>query len=645
MTWFRRNKVVLTILIGLALIGLFAVAQSGLAIVAIARFGTSFNQIADTSLPSLIAATQLSDLSQALVATAPDIVLADTQIRRQAVADQLEDLAVVLGPTVAALDRAGVDHQQVSDMQRQLDALVTNLNGLNEFERRRVDAKNALENIMARLPSLAARVRNIADAVIARERDDAPQRDDLVVSTADRARLAEWSATALECITLMLATPAVRTTSRLERVNSELATLIDAMDRARKQLPASQQSRIDRMHDDIARFGIGPASLPEARRIQIETETAIETALRLIRHSSTAFVTALAAISSTTQRDIERQSAYFSKTVSYFRALSLAASVLCLAAVVAIFTYVQRAVITRLRELQQYMRAKVEGRPAAISARGQDEITEIGNATQFFVTQIAHREAVLRIVFDNMAGAVVMFDHNQKLAAWNREFVRLLDMPEEFFLGDKRLSDFVRFLSQRGEYGVVDEEEHVRRQGANARRHWVIERTRPDGTVLEIRHNPLPGGGFVSIYIDITELKKREEALSAAKKAAEHARDSAEHARIEAAAARDTAERVRREAEAANQAKSTFLATMSHEIRTPMNGVLGMVEVLEQQGITEAQRLTVATIRDSGQALLHVIDDVLDFSKIEAGRLELESTAFSAASSRAHSTRFVPRRR
>jgi len=113
----------------------------------------------------------------------------------------------------------------------------------------------------------------------------------------------------------------------------------------------------------------------------------------------------------------------------------------------------------------------------------------------------------------------------------------------------------------------------------------------------------------------VDELKKREEALAAAKAAAE--------------TARDVAERERAEAEAANQAKSTFLATMSHEIRTPLNGVLGMMDVLGHQGLDAAQRRTVAVMRDSAQALLRIIDDVLDFSKIEAGRLELEETAFS----------------
>ena len=128
--------------------------------------------------------------------------------------------------------------------------------------------------------------------------------------------------------------------------------------------------------------------------------------------------------------------------------------------------------------------------------------------------------------------------------------------------------------------------------------------------------------------IAIENMRLFEEEATA-RATAEAARDAAERARTEAAAARDAAEQARCEAEAANLAKSTFLATMSHEIRTPMNGVLGMIEMLERQGLTKDQRRTVTTMRDSGQALLRIIDDVLDFSKIEAGRLELEATSFS----------------
>ncbi len=86
-----------------------------------------------------------------------------------------------------------------------------------------------------------------------------------------------------------------------------------------------------------------------------------------------------------------------------------------------------------------------------------------------------------------------------------------------------------------------------------------------------------------------------------------------------------------RAAEAASKAKSAFLATMSHEIRTPMNGVLGVAEELALSVEDPAQRRLVETIRESGETLLHILNDVLDFSKIEAGKLELEAAAFSPA--------------
>jgi signal transduction histidine kinase/ActR/RegA family two-component response regulator len=81
-------------------------------------------------------------------------------------------------------------------------------------------------------------------------------------------------------------------------------------------------------------------------------------------------------------------------------------------------------------------------------------------------------------------------------------------------------------------------------------------------------------------------------------------------------------------AEDANRAKSTFLATMSHEIRTPMNGVLGMAQAMAADDLAPVQRARLETIRQSGESLLSLLNDVLDLSKVEAGKLELEQARF-----------------
>ena len=84
----------------------------------------------------------------------------------------------------------------------------------------------------------------------------------------------------------------------------------------------------------------------------------------------------------------------------------------------------------------------------------------------------------------------------------------------------------------------------------------------------------------------------------------------------------------RHRAEAANRAKSAFLANMSHEIRTPMNGVVSMAEIMAEGDLDDEQRLYVNTIRQSGDALLTIINDVLDYSKIEAAKLTLHPEVF-----------------
>jgi two-component system, sensor histidine kinase len=99
-------------------------------------------------------------------------------------------------------------------------------------------------------------------------------------------------------------------------------------------------------------------------------------------------------------------------------------------------------------------------------------------------------------------------------------------------------------------------------------------------------------------------------------------------ARTKLLAAQAQAEAGERAAEQASAAKSAFLANMSHEIRTPLNGVLGMVQAIAAGKLSRVQRERLGVVRQSGETLLTILNDILDLAKIEAGKLDLEEVEF-----------------
>jgi signal transduction histidine kinase len=264
------------------------------------------------------------------------------------------------------------------------------------------------------------------------------------------------------------------------------------------------------------------------------------------------------------------------------------------------------------------------------------------NELQTRTDELARRQSELHVTFENMADGVAMFDAEPRLVAWNRKFQTLLDLPDAVVEERRSYGDYVRYLAERGEYGeTADPNEEVRRRltGGPSVPH-AYERTRPDGSVIEIRRNPVPGGGFVMIFSDVTERKRNESEIRAA-------RDAAETAYRELQAAQASLIQAEKMA-----SLGQLTAGIAHEIKNPLNFVnnfsLLSVELLDElkEGVApvlpllgDGQRAEIdevigtltgnlVKIIEHGRRADGIVRSMLEHSRSESGeRREVEPNA------------------
>jgi two-component system NtrC family sensor kinase len=184
------------------------------------------------------------------------------------------------------------------------------------------------------------------------------------------------------------------------------------------------------------------------------------------------------------------------------------------------------------------------------------------------LNEIRQRQEELRVTFENMGDGVAMFDETPRLVAWNRKFLDILDVPDAIVEQRLTFEDYVRYLTERGEFGPdADVEEQVRRLQAGLAQPAVYERTRPNGRVIEVRQNPIQGGAFVLIYADITERKRNEKAIRAARDAAEATLRELKVAQANLIQAEKMA------------SLGQLTAGIAHEIKNPLNFVNNFAEL------------------------------------------------------------------
>ena len=234
----------------------------------------------------------------------------------------------------------------------------------------------------------------------------------------------------------------------------------------------------------------------------------------------------------------------------------------------------------------------------------------------------------LRDAIETIPEAFVLWDADNRLVLCNSNFQELHHLPDEVVQAGARYESVVAAGKKPILRTTVTNDE-AQQPGAG-----TFEVRLDDGRWMHISERRTKDGGYVSVGTDITKIKLHEQKLVEGEKRQAQTindlRTSQEALQLQTEQLADLAEKYAEEktrAEEANQAKSKFLANMSHELRTPLNAIIGFSEIMEAAmfGPLGAEKYNEYSrdIRESGEYLLDVINDILDMSKIEAGGIRL----------------------
>ena len=278
-----------------------------------------------------------------------------------------------------------------------------------------------------------------------------------------------------------------------------------------------------------------------------------------------------------------------------------------------------------------------------INPGGQVNVEEVVSIVRDTTRALRFNQDMLYASFENVATGISVVNKDLELAAWNKSYERMFDLPPGYLHIGMPVSKIVRFNARRGMLGHGDVESLVQRRmdlllKGNP---YETRRHQTDGIIIEIKGRPLPNGGYVTTYDDITDFIQTQHEI-------ERARDSLEQRVTERT---ETIENINRElieeiqrrtntenelidaksdAEMANRSKSEFLALASHDILQPLNAAKLFTDALIERGsVSDLQ--TASSIKSSLESASSIISTLLEIARLDTGALKPRNTHFSLA--------------
>ncbi len=240
---------------------------------------------------------------------------------------------------------------------------------------------------------------------------------------------------------------------------------------------------------------------------------------------------------------------------------------------------------------------------------------------------IQYNRDLLQTALDEVRQGIVVIDRDLRLVTWNRRFRDLLDLPPDLVQIGSSIDHILRSLAHRGEFGAgaVDKLTHQNISMFLSTGETLRKKMYRSQITLEIRTSPMPTGGYVTTFADVTEQVQAEEALATANETLENrVRERTE----QLVGLNQALSKAKQEADEANIGKTKFLAAAGHDIAQPLNAARLYVTSLVERDFNEEDKKLIRSVDQSLESVEEIISALLDISRLDAGALKPEISSF-----------------
>ncbi|GAB3034008.1 hybrid sensor histidine kinase/response regulator [Bowmanella dokdonensis] len=266
---------------------------------------------------------------------------------------------------------------------------------------------------------------------------------------------------------------------------------------------------------------------------------------------------------------------------------------------------------------------------SAITEQHQVALDELVGLVEEASQSYQFNYELLQSSVEHIEQGISVVDRHLKLLAWNQRYIELFAYPAGFIRAGLPLEEILRYNAGRGMLGEVDDVErevakrleHIRRGSS-----YKYVRTQFDDRVIELHGNPMPGGGFVTTYSDITEHVQTQRALQEAKQTLElrvqERTEQLQHTN-------QALEKAKQDAEKANDSKTRFLAAAGHDLMQPFNAASLFAGMISQQAKGPQQLELARGLQQSLNNAEELLGMLLDMTRLDSGVLQVNRQQFA----------------